>query len=108
MSPREINGPASPDELEEEVATDGSDLEARSCSITLKYSSSVFTLANRDWAFDFLEKKVLWALANFLLGPRRPLEVSQVRTVVSASFEFSSNFDHYLILKVLCKTNWAS
>ena len=104
----EMNGSASPEELEEEVAMDGSDFEARSCSITLKYSSTIFALAKSDWALDFLEKKVLWALVISLLGPRRPFEVSQVRTVVSDSFDFSSNFDHHLTLKVLCKTNWAS
>ena len=107
-SPREMNGSASSEELEEEVATDDSDLEARSCSITLKYFSSIFALAKRDWALDFLEKKVFWALVISLLGPRRPFKVSQVRTVISDSFDFSSNFDHHLILKVLCKTNWVS
>ena len=47
-SPREMNGSSS----SEELATDGSDLKGRSCCITLKYSFSVFALANRDWAFD--------------------------------------------------------
>ncbi|KAH9802744.1 nucleic acid-binding protein [Citrus sinensis] len=50
-SPREMNGLASLEELDEELATDGSDLVARSCCITLKYSSSVLALVSRDWAF---------------------------------------------------------
>ena len=49
-SPREMNGSASLEEREPELTTDGSDLEARSCCMTLKYSSSVFALAKRDWA----------------------------------------------------------
>ena len=107
-SPREMNGSASPEELEEEVATDGSDLEARSCCITLKYSSSVFALANRDWALDLWARNVLWALTSSIFGARRPFEESQARIVASESFDCSSNLDHHLTLKVLCKISWES
>ncbi|KAH9650769.1 nucleic acid-binding protein [Citrus sinensis] len=80
-SPREMNGSASPEELDEELATDGSDLVARSCCITLKYSSSVLALASRDWAFALWARKVLWALAKSLLGVMRPRVESQDWTV---------------------------
>ena len=58
-SPREMNDSSSSSSFSEELATDGSDLEARSCCITLKYSSSVFALANRDWVFVLWARKVL-------------------------------------------------
>ncbi|KAH9686387.1 hypothetical protein KPL70_014334 [Citrus sinensis] len=38
-------------------ATDDFDREARSCSMALKYSSSVLAPANSDWALDFWVKK---------------------------------------------------
>ena len=101
-----MNGSASPEELDEELATDGSDLVARSCCITLKYSSSVLALANRDWALALWARKVLWVLTRSLLGVRRPLEESQDWTVASDNFDCSSNLDHHLTLKVLCKTSW--
>ena len=104
----EMNSSASPEVLEEELAADVSDLVARSCCITLKYSSSVLALASRDWAFTLWARKVLWALVTSLLGARRPLAESQVRTVASVNFDCSSNLDHHLTLKVLCKTSWVS
>ena len=58
----------------EESATEDFDLEVRSCSITLKYSSSVLALAKRDWALDFWVRKVCWALELFMVGGRKPLE----------------------------------
>ena len=51
--PREIKGSSSPEVLEEEDATYVSDLVARSCCMTVKYSSSVLALARRDWALVF-------------------------------------------------------
>ena len=104
-SPREINGSSS---SFEELATDGSDLEARSCCITLKYSSSVFALANSDWAFDLWARNVFWALTSCILGARRPFEESQAWIVASDSLDCSSNLDHHLTLKVLCKISWVS
>ncbi|KAH9657342.1 hypothetical protein KPL70_023038 [Citrus sinensis] len=71
-SPREIKGSSSPEVLEEELATDVSDLVARSCCITLKYSSSVLALAKRDWALECL-----------MVGSRNPLVESQFRIKVS-------------------------
>ena len=103
-----MNGSASPEELDEELATDGSDLVARSCCITLKYSSSVLALANRDWALALWARKVLWVLARSLLGAMRPLVESQDWIVASHNFDCSSNLDHHLTLKVLCKTSWVS
>ena len=63
-APSDMNGSASPEVLEPELATDDSDLEERSCCMTLKYSSSVFALAKRDWAFVLWARKVLWALTS--------------------------------------------
>ena len=103
-----MNGSASPEELEKELATEGSDLVARSCCITLKYSSSILALASRDWAFALWARKMLWALTISLLGARRPLVESQDWTVVSDNFDCSSNLDHHLTLKVLCRTSWGS
>ena len=100
-SPREMNGSSSPEVLEEELATDVSDLVARSCCMTLKYSSSVLALARRDWALDFWLRKVCWALVSLMVGGRKPLDASQFWTRVSVSLACSSNFDHHLILKVL-------
>ena len=57
-SPREMKGSSSPEVLEDELATEISNLVARSCCITLKYSSSVLALARRDWALDFWVKNV--------------------------------------------------
>ncbi|KAH9686899.1 hypothetical protein KPL70_014561 [Citrus sinensis] len=54
--------------LLEESATEDFDLEARSCSMALKYSSSVLALANRDWALDFWVRKVCWALEASRVG----------------------------------------
>ena len=75
-SPREIKGSSSPEVLEEELATDVSDLVARSCCITLKYSSSVLALAKRDWALDFLVRKVCWALDSLMVEGKKPCEPS--------------------------------
>ena len=102
-SPREMNGSASLEELEEELATDVSDLVVRSCCITLKYSSSVLALAKRDWALDFWVRKVSWALTSLTVGGRKPLEQSQFRIKVSVNLVCSSNFDHHLTLEVHCK-----
>ena len=49
-------------------ATDDFDREARSCSMALKYSSSVLAPANSDWALDFWVKKVCWALECVMVG----------------------------------------
>ena len=100
-SPREIKGSSSAEVLEEELATDVSDLVARSCCMTLKYSSSVLALAKRDWALDFWVRKVCWALFSLMVGGRKPFEPSQFWTSVSVNLVFSSNFDHHLTLKVL-------
>ncbi|KAH9764271.1 hypothetical protein KPL70_001464 [Citrus sinensis] len=96
-SPREIKGSSSPEVLEEELATDVSDLVARSCCITLKYSSSVLALAKRDWALDFWVRKVCWALECLMVGSRNPLAESQFRIKVSKTSqklvqESKSNF----------------
>ena len=107
-SPREIKGSSSAEVLEEELATDVSDLVARSCCMTLKYSSSVLALAKRDWALDFWVRKVCWALVSLMVGGRKPFEPSQFWTRVSVSLVCSSNLDHHLTLKVLCKTSWVS
>ena len=72
-SPREIKGSPSPEVLEEELATDVSNLVARSCCITLKYSTLVLALAMRDWALDFWVRKVCWALDCLVVGWRNPL-----------------------------------
>ena len=100
-SPREINGSSSAEVLEEELATDVSDLVARSCCMTLKYSSSVLALARRDWALDFWVRNVCWALDSLMVGGRKPFEPSQFWTRVSVNLDFSSNFDHHFTLKVL-------
>ena len=47
-----MNGSASPEELKPELTTNGSDLEAMRCCMTLKYSSLVFALARRDLALE--------------------------------------------------------
>ena len=107
-SPREIKGSSSPEVLEEKLATDVSDLVARSCCITLKYSSLVLALAKRDWALDFWVKKVCWALECLMVGSRNPLAESQFRIKVSVNLDCSSNFDHHFTLKVLCRISWAS
>ena len=96
-SPREIKGSSSPKVLEEELATDVSDLVARSCCITLKYSSSVLALAKRDWALECL-----------MVGSGNPLAESQFRIKVLVNLDCSSNFDHNFTLKVLCRISWAS
>ncbi|KAH9698194.1 hypothetical protein KPL71_023924 [Citrus sinensis] len=51
-SPRETVGSSS-SSSSVESATEDLDREARSCSIALKYSSSVLALARRAWALDF-------------------------------------------------------
>ena len=53
-SPRETVGSSSSSSSSSvESATEDLDREARSCSIALKYSSSVLALAKRAWALDF-------------------------------------------------------
>ena len=61
-SPREIKGSSSAEVLEEELATDVSDLVARSCCMTLKYSSSVLAQAK---GFVFLGKESLLGFGFF-------------------------------------------
>lgn len=107
-SPREMNGSSSLSSSSEEFATDDFDLEVRSCSITLKYSSSVLALAKRDCALDFWVRKVCWALEPVMVGCRKPLEQSQFLIRVSVSLVCSSNFDHHFTLNVLCRISWAS
>ncbi|KAH9704363.1 hypothetical protein KPL70_011429 [Citrus sinensis] len=82
-----------------ESATEDFDLEVRSCSMALKYSSSVLALANRDWALDFWVRKVCWALEASRVGCRRFLEESQSLIMLTVNFDCSSNFDHHLTLK---------
>jgi len=93
---------------DEELATDVSDLEVRSCCMTLKYSSSVLALAKRDWALDFWVRKVFWALTSLMVGGKNPSEQSQFRIRVLVNLVCSSNFDHHFPLKVLCKISWVS
>ena len=104
---REINGSSFSSSSSEESATEDFDLEVRSCSITLKYSSSVLALAKRDWALDFWVRKVSWALTSLMVGGKKPLEQSQSWIRVSVNLDCSSNFDHHFTLKVLCRMSWA-
>ena len=68
-SPREMNGSSSLSvSSSEDAATEDFDLEVRSCSITLKYSSSDLALAKSDWALDFWVRKVCWALEYLIDG----------------------------------------
>ena len=41
-----------------------------------------------------------------MFGVRRPLEDSQACTLASESLDCSSNLDHHLTLKVLCRISW--
>ncbi|KAH9679286.1 hypothetical protein KPL71_026070 [Citrus sinensis] len=67
-SPREMVGSSSSSSSSEESATDDFDRKARSCSMALKYSSSILALAKRDWALDFWVRKVCWALESLMVG----------------------------------------
>ncbi|KAH9800748.1 hypothetical protein KPL71_000787 [Citrus sinensis] len=71
-SPREMKGSSSSStsssSSSEESAAEDFDREARSCSMALKYSSSVLALAKRDWALDFWVRKVCWALEASRVG----------------------------------------
>ena len=67
-SPREMKGSSSPEVLKEELAIDVSDLVARSCCMTLKYSSSVLALARSDCALNFWLKKICWALECLMVS----------------------------------------
>ena len=102
-TPREMNGSSSSlsSSSSVEFATEDFDLEARSCSMALKYSSSVLALANRDWALDFWVRKVCWALEASRVGCRRFLEESQSLIMSTVNLDCSSNFNHHLTLKVL-------
>ena len=102
-SPREMNGSSSSSSSSssEESATNDFDREVRSCSITLKYSSSVLALAKKDWALDFWVRNVCWALDPFKVDCRKPLEQSQFLIRVSVNLACSSNLDHHFTLKVL-------
>ena len=104
-SPREMKGSSSSStsssSSSEESAAEDFDREARSCSMALKYSSSVLALAKRDWALDFWVRKVCWALKASRVGCRRFLEESQSLIMLTVNLDCSSNFDHHLTLKVL-------
>ncbi|KAH9704648.1 hypothetical protein KPL70_011549 [Citrus sinensis] len=95
-SPREMKGSSSSltssSSSSEEFAAEDFDREARSCSMALKYSSSVLALAKRDWALDFWVRKVCWALEASRVGWRRFLEESQSLIMLTVNLDYSSNF----------------
>ncbi|KAH9656855.1 hypothetical protein KPL70_022838 [Citrus sinensis] len=97
-SPREMKGSSSSStsssSSSEESAAEDFDREARSCSMALKYSSSVLALAKRDWALDFWVRKVCWALEASRVGCR------------STQHKYQSKRDETLLLQTdLSKAN---
>ena len=100
-SPSEMAGSSSSSSSSEESATEDFEREARSCSIALKYSSSVLALARRAWTLDFCVRNVPWALMSFIPGCKYPWTESQFWIWLVVNLVLSSNFDHHLTLKVL-------
>ncbi|KAH9733784.1 hypothetical protein KPL71_017134 [Citrus sinensis] len=67
-------------------------------------------LSPKQWGGKMPKQSSLLSFPRDIKGSSlsRPLEESHVRTVASVSFDFSSNLDHHLTLKVLCRISWAS
>ncbi|KAH9649498.1 hypothetical protein KPL70_026002 [Citrus sinensis] len=96
-SPREMKGSSSSStsssSSSEEPAAEDFDREARSCSMALKYSSSVLALAKRDWALDFWVRKVCWALEASRVGCRR-FSTSDIPSTSIRSVDYTTSVPH--------------